>query len=506
MLAKLLKYQWIAVLLIAVLGGGFCMDFGHEWGDDFALYLNQAQCWVTGGMDVLGASNKECMELSDGLLGPYLYPQGFPLFLSFFIRVFQLVGVEGLPMISALKWSNYLVFILILVVYLKSLNLEFKGHWGKIFLTFVLVAWHPKFWEAADRLTSDLWFTGLVILFFHALSMDFKGLWSRILTLSLLVLLATATRSNGFFLFGAWVVYEWMEWRRTTFKDPMLLSLSMGGIASLLALYADSGNGSNHWHLLSEISIETIVKNFGVYFEMAGSYPFWHLATFLKLFAAPLVWLGALVFWVLVFIGFGYSSKVWRAAGVFVILNLALYIVWPSVQGMRFLFPLMPVLLIYFVYGLAWIRQLILKNLHDKSRGMFHKSKLIIGNSRNLVLFAALLIFIQGMATSVFYSRLDTNQAYSKSAVELYEFVSNSVNADEKVSFHKPRLLHYTTGIEAYKIGMDMDSGAVRMLKEAKIDYWVLRKDDIGIMSEPIFPVVFRNQEFVVFRFRENNH
>jgi len=45
---QLQKYQWILILVVAMIGGGLCMDIGHEWGDDFAMYLHQAQCWIDG--------------------------------------------------------------------------------------------------------------------------------------------------------------------------------------------------------------------------------------------------------------------------------------------------------------------------------------------------------------------------------------------------------------------------------------------------------------------------
>lgn len=129
----LAQYQWILVLLIALVGGLLCMDLGHEWGDDFALYLNQAECWIHGGMDALQQSNRQCMENSDGLVGPYLYPQGFPLFLSFFIRFFSLFGVQGIALLLMLKIANYIVFLIILVVFLKLLNHVFQGHCPRYF-------------------------------------------------------------------------------------------------------------------------------------------------------------------------------------------------------------------------------------------------------------------------------------------------------------------------------------------------------------------------------------
>ena len=496
------KYQWVLILFVAAIGGFLCMDLGHEWGDDFALYLHQARCWVDGGMDVLAAENKDCMDTSDGLLGPYLYPQGFPLFLSFFIRLFGLLGLKGLPLLLALKMANFIVFLLLLTVFLRLLNIKFEGNRNKILLAFVLIAWHPKIWEAADRLSSDLWFTGLVILFFYALNVEFKAGWTKILTLCLLVLVATATRSNGVFLVAAWLIQEFLVWQQSGKSEGLVPAFLLGGLSGFLALSADAGNGSNHWVLLREIRIETIVDHIGVYFQMAGTYPFWHLATAMKLFpwAVGFVWLGALIFWILVILGAIRSGSKWIGAVVFLLLNLALYVVWPSVQGMRFLFPLLPLLIIFFVQGLDGLWRKLLPMI----TAVWTKMPARIAMVKNWVWGIALVILLQGMMTSVFYVKLDTNQAYSKSAIELYDFVLKSVNPEEKVSFFKPRLMHYVTGAKVYRIAEDGKGDVVERLKEKGIEYWVVRKRDaVRFVPENLLEV-FENEQFVVYRIARN--
>ena len=509
MKAILQKYQWILVLLVAVVGGGLCMDLGHEWGDDFALYLDQARCWVNGGMVDLYATNKVCMDESDGLVGPYLYPQGFPLFLSFFIRLFSLIGIPGLWMIMALKWANYIVFLLVLVVYLRLLNVLFEGRWGHIFLAFVLIAWHPKFWEAADRITSDLWFTGLVILFFYALLVPFKGWFSRALTLSLLVLVATATRSNGVFLLAAWVVFEWLAWRKEGLKDVSVVSIVMGTTAALFALYADAGNGSNHWQLLKDIEFKTIWTNLGTYITMAGSAPFWHVATALKLFAQPLLWLGVLLVWVLVFIGAVKGGRMSWVMVVFVGLNFVLYVVWPSVQGMRFLFPLLPFIMVFLVRGLAHAWQAVILPQFDKVKFLPQRIK----SAQFWVIAGAGFMLLQGAMTSVFYLGLDTNLAYSKEMMGVYGFVEQQVQTTKRVSFHKPRLMRYATGVEAFKtvtnFGVDSPSDeaenqmtleqAMHKLKSNRIDYWILSKSQLVRTALPALPVAYENEGYVVY-------
>ena len=171
--------------------------------------------------------------------------------------------------------------------------------------------------------------------------------------------------------------------------------------------------------------------------------------------------------------------------GVFLLLNFGLYIVWPSVQGMRFLFPLLPFLMVFFVAGLStsWTKgvQLWLNRQTWIPVGLSH-AKLAIG-------LAAALVLIQGMMTSVFYSKLDTNQAFSKDMQGVYDFVNNHVPIDRRISFHKPRLMRYVTGVETFKIATEYGKNtqgtdeavsggiglneAIQKLRENQIDYWL---------------------------------
>jgi len=63
---------------------------GHNWGGDFALYIEQAIALSEGSLNELYEQNKFAMEHSQYALGPFLYPIGFPLILSPFIAVFGL--------------------------------------------------------------------------------------------------------------------------------------------------------------------------------------------------------------------------------------------------------------------------------------------------------------------------------------------------------------------------------------------------------------------------------
>jgi len=104
----LLAMGFVCLALIA-----WCIHDGHEWGGDFALYIEQVQAINEGSVGELYAANKYAMDNSDYEVGPYLYPFGFPLLLW---PVLKVIGIHfialkiycglflllSIPLISAL--------------------------------------------------------------------------------------------------------------------------------------------------------------------------------------------------------------------------------------------------------------------------------------------------------------------------------------------------------------------------------------------------------------------
>ena len=87
---------------------------GHWWGDDWALYLRQAQSLIDGNPGQVIAENKFTVESSRGAtFSPPLYPWGFPIMLSPFVAI---VGpdVDRLAVVPVLcavvfSWSWFLL-------------------------------------------------------------------------------------------------------------------------------------------------------------------------------------------------------------------------------------------------------------------------------------------------------------------------------------------------------------------------------------------------------------
>ena len=502
-----IKTQWLVfgIFLIAFIGGWLCMDPGHEWGDDFILYLHQARCWVRGGMQELAISNQVCMDQSDGVIGPYLYPQGFPVLMSLPMRGIDIWGFVGL------KVFNFSIFILCMVAVYRWFRLLFEDRMLPVLLSLILVIWHPKIWEAANRLTSDLWFAGLAGVFMYLLYSSWRNNLAKNITLGLWVFMATSTRTNGVFLLVPWVLLVWQEnpkfYGGLRANGNLILVVVLGGLCGLLALKNDLGHGPVYMNMLKSVTPAQVFSNMGLYLKLIGTYPLWHFATIIEatLGAWATILLAAGV-WAIILLAI--VKRGWQLLPIvaFVGVNLALFCAWPSLQGVRLLFVIFPMLAVLVVVGLMELWQIAKPVLEVRSVARALKK------SSTWAIALSAIVLIQGLATAVHYVVTDTNEAFSEEVAEVYSFVESSVKPNERISFQKPRLMRYVTGAEVFKVAQDypvnwsdelplntynINDAQIR-LENKHINYWIVQKSRGGI--KPPFPIAFENLKFVVYK------
>ena len=502
-----IKTQWLVfgIFLIALVGGWLCMDPGHEWGDDFILYLHQARCWIRGGMQELAISNQACMDQSDGVIGPYLYPQGFPVLMSLPMRGIDIWGFVGL------KVFNFSIFILCMVAVYRWFRLLFEDRMLPVLLSLILVIWHPKIWEAANRLTSDLWFAGLAGVFMYLLYSSWRNNLAKNITLGLLVFMATSTRTNGVFLLVPWVLLVWQEnpkfYGGLRANGNLILVVVLGGLCGLLALKNDLGHGPVYMNMLKSVTPAQVFSNMGLYLKLIGTYPLWHFATIIEatLGAWATILLAAGV-WAIILLAI--VKRGWQLLPIvaFVGVNLALFCAWPSLQGVRLLFVIFPMLAVLVVVGLMELWQIAKPVLEVRSVARALKK------SSTWAIALSAIVLIQGLATAVHYLVTDTNEAFSEEVAEVYSFVESSVKPNERISFQKPRLMRYVTGAEVFKVAQDypvnwsdelplntynINDAQIR-LENKHINYWIVQKSRGGI--KPPFPIAFENLKFVVYK------
>lgn len=435
--------------LLALIMGILAMDSGHEFGDDFALYLDQARClFDSEAYSDLIKSNTYSMQNSDAIIGPNSYPIGFPIFLNI---VQSLVGWNNLFWVKIILFSFFIFSVTrFLTAYSKSLTTQ-----GAQLIFAAVVLFAPKFIESADRLLSDLLFSALVFLFFARLknqNPNYAFDW----ILWVLLVFAAMVRPTGILLAVPFVFNYWKK--RKYWSDVLVAFLSV--VVIQLGFYLFQGKSDSIYMstLKSGLSMDTIVGNYRYYAEMIVKMPVWNFLKMLDLLIPNCstvlgILFSAVLIWVLFY-------KLWNSyteEKLFVLLHLGLLLVWPSQQGSRLIFPIYP---IYIFLLFSFFSTNLHTNLHKLNFLTSPKTSYIIG----------FIFLIQGSTTAYHYFKTDTNQAYSKDMESLVQFVGDTVKPNEYISFFKPRLLHYLSGKSTLRIQNDVDYSG-KTLKLNKVVY-----------------------------------
>ncbi|CAN5569210.1 hypothetical protein BH23ACT3_BH23ACT3_09010 [soil metagenome] len=152
----------VGVVLIATIVVVFLIRRpGHWWGDDWALYVRQAESVLSGGIGDVVADNRFTVERS-GLpeFSTPMYPWGFPLLLSPFVAVLG-TDLDRLVIAQAIFFCWFLAVWYRLARPRVGLGLAMGG--------LVVIALSPQFVRWAELIQSEVAFmavavTGLVVL------------------------------------------------------------------------------------------------------------------------------------------------------------------------------------------------------------------------------------------------------------------------------------------------------------------------------------------------------
>ena len=99
----------VVMLVVAVVAMVMTHRHGHWWGDDWALYVRQAQGLVDGNAEQVRLDNEFTVTMTPGReFSPPLYPWGFPILLAPFVAVF---GTD-LDRLATVEVASAVVFLL----------------------------------------------------------------------------------------------------------------------------------------------------------------------------------------------------------------------------------------------------------------------------------------------------------------------------------------------------------------------------------------------------------
>lgn len=451
---------------------------GHYWGGDFAQYIAQAIALADDNLASWSANQAYIVDNSPlkFILAPYIYPWGTSLFLATIYKIF------GFNLI-AFKMLSVLCYGIFIVMFYRFCKRFLEARF--CVLATLLFALNPLFLRFCNNIGSDilfLLFSFISVIFLARLfenmqskanlaqnggQNDYHCLKCAILG-GIFALFSILTRTNGlviiFTLFVMQIVLICGLDRRFARFLGANANLKVANLNSRKILahiivpyiificgvitvnYALGAGGSGHLSVLSQISLKNIVINVGYYICALSDFfampnPFFTLYSdfayayaipnplnfALFILSMPLIWRGLRI-------AFAKNPIATSFLALFMLGFMALLILWPPRQGIRFTFAIIPFLVFFGVLGLS--------------------------KAKNLTRFVAIALIVAFVIKDIaiisdniannFKSPNTAGEAYSNEANDIYHFIANHTPKDAKIIFFKPRVLYLNTNRLAF--------------------------------------------------------
>ncbi|MBR4404724.1 MAG: hypothetical protein IKT10_06380 [Clostridiales bacterium] len=499
----------IAATLIVLLFGSFSLTKGiYPWGDDCAAYISEGIAIAEGKLPEQAQMNlfyhptdmpQEALES-----GSLVYVWGYPLLLSV---VYKLVGFGvdkvifyKIPLLLSLALSAGALVLL----FRKRLSVHFS------FVLAVIFSMSSYLFSALNQLYSDLPFVFFCILTMLLMEcicdLEEKGrsVWVIGVFYSLSLWLTYETRLSGsavcvfslaehiIILFP--LVKKSVNRRKMIVKHvfPYVLSGLLILVSERLWLMPATANYSD-----LSVQLDKSVL-FQYYLGMIYKY--------FKIIAGEGNILFLLFLVGMIFTGFQKQNIYFTLLLIgTIIVNCNL----PYVQGPRYIYNILPFILLYAANGIVLTADLV-KKAYKKAEAKGTKDTaskklaLVIPKiCKVLIVVVAALVLINVCSYGaknaynniINWGNTQKEDAYSPYALEVYQYISEKTDADCVICFEKPRMLYLNTGRKSFRYGVNG-----RNLSDA--DYYLKFKN--GFTGEldvevPDNEVVLDNEMFVLY-------
>jgi hypothetical protein len=488
------KYLLPLAIILLSTALAFCLlTKDHEWGDDWASYLMQAVSITKGQTDEFIQHNTFTMRESTHFIGPDAYPWGFPTLLAPFTLACGSLNV------FCLKFINLIFFALFLWVFYALLTRRLPPFESALLLA--VFAFSPILLRFEDILLSDITFlffsTVGLLLIENAIVRDgtYLGSPRKNIWLGIALFFAFFIRTNGIlliptlFLAQAFVYLQTrprqvLDWKRILTIG--LIPYYIFGLLTLANLFLFPAGEGSHLEHLSILSLASLADNLSAYFALP--------AFFFSDLPHSNILFGILLPFILGGLILNYKRDIHLVAYMF--FSYALFIVWPEQQGIRFLFPLLP-LLAYFAY----------RGMEATSFALtehYPRLGLLLTRAFWLVIIAVFAWTSFGFARdNLAQGRGPYGNAFDPISIEMFQFVKSNSPADSVIAFYKPRAMRLFTDRDSLLV--DTCDGLT------KADYVIIRKSRGAV--DQILPAevtscnpsvqvmeVFDNEKFAVYQ------
>lgn len=466
----------LAIVASSLLIGWGTLTRGHEWGDDFAAYILQARSILDGTTGEFIQHNAFTIRESSFQIGPVAYPWGYPLMLT---PALLARGVHPL----ALKTAGVLCFAGFLVC-LYRMTMDRLPPPESLLLV-ALFAFSPVFTTFLDHVLSDI-----PLLFFLFLGLAWierrkDGLGSA-LGVGAVIFLAFFVRTTGIVLLGSFLAWQAVRLHRHPERRRQILLDSVATVSSFLLLWllaslAFPGGQASYFKPLEGFTSWTLRENRRYYFTLFGTF----------LGSGP-IWSASYKVLVLLFlVGLWVRRRLDLHLALFFALYLALMLVWPMKQGIRFIFPLLPIFMYLAFQGARAVTGWLPEGRRKAGRAVCCGAWLLL---------AGIFVFQSGtLAWRNLRDGRTIEGPFDAPSSDLFRYVGTQTPPDSVVVFFKPR---------AMRLFASRDSVLVFNCQRLHLgDYVVVSKKAvvgqvpaarIGQCGLPLTSV-FENQVFVVY-------
>ncbi len=474
----------VVVLLVSLALGASTLTRGHEWGDDWASYVMQAQSILNGKMDEFIERNTFTIFESSVQIGPVAYPWGYPLTLA---PALLLRGIHPLT----LKLPGLLFFAGFLICFYLLTATRLSRTERLLLLS--LFAFNPVLIKATDYIISDIPFLFSVFLTLWLMKTAEVQPWKRSQVLvGAGIFLSFFFRTTGIALLVSYLA--WQGWRflrdRARRKEMIASAAVASGVFLLLWLISSlifPGGQGSYFRQLAGLTFDTLQSNLINYFYL-----------FVQFFDPNAAAAWTYLYYVLV-VFFLAGAWMRRHADqiliIFFFFYFALMVLWPEWQGIRFIFPLIP-LFVYFAFqGML--------GMVAKLPGRY----LLVGRGLHFLFWGTLTGIFLVTSASHAYANLANNRRingpFESFSMEMYEYVRENTPADSVIVFFKPRALRLFTNRDAI-MSIECD----RLLLG---DYVILHKNweysqilpgDIQNCRLPL-KLVYENRKYLVYELQK---
>ncbi len=491
----IVRQSFSEIILLVLLGIVFFSSINqtHDWGGDFAQYLDNAR-------DLISGSEDQSKEVLDGInFAPATRGAGFSLLLS---PVFLVLGKK----IS--YFTIYISFFFLVAAFVIFKSYQKSGlSTALAFLLTLMFALNPEVFKLKLEILPSFPFLALLYLIF----LNFQGKQRKgLVILAILTGILISIRNVGWVTYLAILAHLFVPWIR---KPKITAFLNMSGFALIVPIVDLAIKwlvfGSSSSDNLSWYSHAFHLDNWSVLW-VRMLYYYDQLLTFFKpsLLGVSGLIVGKMMI-VLMFMGWVYRiyQKQWTLGDTFTLGYGIVLILYEGVSGIRFLIPVLPVILIYWVNG---IRLIVLK----LDEALFDKIRIV-------AVTTFLLVCLPGTWTIFLNSRTPIPGPDIPSSQEAFTYVQNTLSVHEATVFHKPWVLHYYTGRTSMAInpkngkeGLSMDYLVDKMTR-FKVNHLLVSIDseDLAIYNEKLvreiqddsrFTERWRNDAFVFLTLNEH--